>query len=104
MKVIRSLKNRRIFLKGNARKNIRQKGKFINFLRPLMATGLPLIKNVHTSLAKSVLVPLGATTAASAADAAIQKEVFGSGITALTTSNEEMEEIMEIVKSLGEPG
>ena len=41
-------------MKGNARKNIRQKGKFINFLRPLMATGLPLIKNVHTSLAKSV--------------------------------------------------
>ena len=106
MKVIRSLKNRRILLKGNTRKNITQKGKFINFLRPLMATGLQLIKNVQkcTSLAKSVLVPLGVTTTASAADAAIQKENFGSRKTALTTSNEEMEEIMKIVKSLGEPG
>ena len=36
----------------------------------------------------------------SAADAAIQKKIHGSGTTVLIISNEEMENIMEIVKSL----
>ena len=40
---------------------------------PLLKTGLPLIKNVIKPLAKSVLIPLGLTAAASAADAGIQK-------------------------------
>ena len=38
-------------------------------LGPLLKTGLPLIKNVINPLAKSVLIPLGLTAAASAADA-----------------------------------
>ena len=38
-----------------------------------MSFGLPLMKNVVTALAKSVLIPLGLTTVASAADAVIQK-------------------------------
>ena len=38
------------------------------FLGPLLKPGLPLIKNVIKPLAKSVLIPLGLTTAASAAD------------------------------------
>ena len=36
----------------------------------------------------------------SAADAAIQKKIHGSGTTVLIISNEEMENIMKIVKSL----
>ena len=40
----------------------------------------------------------------SAADAAIQKKLFGSGMTALTVSNEEMDDIVKIVKSLEELG
>ena len=43
-------------------------------LGPLLKTGLPLIKNVLKALAKSVLIPLGLTAAASATDAAIQKK------------------------------
>ena len=43
-------------------------------LGPLLKTGLPLIKNVITPLAKSVLIPLGLTAAASAADAGIHKK------------------------------
>ena len=39
-----------------------------------------------------------------AADAAIQKKNHGSGRTALIISNEEMENIMKIVKSLKESG
>ena len=39
----------------------------------------------------------------SAADATIQKKIYGSGIT-LIISNEDMEDIMKIVKSLEESG
>ena len=40
----------------------------------------------------------------SATDAAIQKKMHGSRTTALTISNEEMEDIIKIVKSLKESG
>ena len=55
-------------------------------------------------VAKSVLIPLGLTAAASAADAAIHKKMFGSGNTTLIISNEEMNDIMKIVKSLERSG
>ena len=40
-------------------------------LGPLLKTGLPLIKNVIQPLTKTVLIPLGLTAAASAADVRI---------------------------------
>ena len=40
----------------------------------------------------------------SVVDAAIQKNIYGSGSTALIISNEEMEDIMKIVKLLEESG
>ena len=42
---------------------------------------MPLIGNVIKLLAKSVLIPLGLTAAASATYAAIHKKMFGSGNT-----------------------
>ena len=52
-----------------------QSGGFLGrLLDPLLKTGLPLIKNVIKLLAKTVLIPLGLTAAASAADAGIHKE------------------------------
>ena len=57
-----------------------------------------LIENVLKPLAKSVLIPLGLTAAASETDAAIHKKMFGSGFTTLIISNEEMLDIMKIVK------
>ena len=55
-----------------------QSGGFLNrLLGPLLKTGLPLIKNVIKPLAKSVLIPLGLTAAASAADAGIHKKNIG---------------------------
>ena len=45
---------------------------------------------------------LGLTAAASAADAAIHEKMFGSGTTTLLILNEEMNDIMKIVKSLEE--
>ena len=53
---------------------------------------------------KTVLIPLGLTAAESATDAAIYKKMFGSGKTTLIISNEEMNDIMKIVKSLEESG
>ena len=96
MKVTRSLENRGILLKGTARKIISQEGGFLNYLDPLLKTGLPLIKNVLYPLAKSVLIPLGLTTTALATEATIQKNIFRSDMTALIFSNEEMEDIMKI--------
>ena len=52
-----------------------QSGGFLGrLLGPLLKTGLPLIKSVIKPLAKSVLIPLGLTTAASAADVGIHKK------------------------------
>ena len=69
-----------------------------------MTAGLPLMKNVITPLAKSVLIPLGLTATASATDAAIQKKIFRSGATVSMISNEEIEDVMKIGKSLEESG
>ena len=74
-------------------------------LGPLLKTGLPLIKNVIKPLAKSVLIPLGLTAAASAADAGIHKKILGSGnMTTLIISNDEIHDIIKIVKSLEDSG
>ena len=78
-----------------------QLGGFLSrLLGPLLKTGLPLIKNVIKPLAKSVLITLGLTAAASAADAGIHKKILGSGNTTLIISNEEMNDIMKIVQAL----
>ena len=76
-----------------------------NFSHKLLRkTGLPLMKNVVTPLAKSVLIPLGLTVVESPKDAAIYKKMFASGITTWVISNEEMNDIMKIVKCLKESG
>ena len=83
-----------------------QSGGFLGrLLGPLLKAGLPLIKNVIKQLAKIGLIPLGLTAAASAAVAGIHKEVLGSGnnIT-LIMSNDEIEHIIKIVKSLADSG
>ena len=74
------------------------------------------MKNVIKPLAKSVSIPLGLTAAASLADAEIHKKILGSDCpldyaqltsssspynnTILIISNDEMNDIFEIVKSL----
>ena len=82
---------------------IGQPGGFLGkLLRPLQKTGLPLIGTVLKPLAKSDLIPLGLT--ATATDAAVHKKMFGFGVTTLIIFNEEMNHIMEIVRSLEESG
>ena len=68
-----------------------QSGGFLGrLLGPLQRTGLPLMKSVIKPFAKSVLVPLGLTAAASAADAGIHKKILGSSYnnTILIISND----------------
>ena len=65
--------------KNQLSKMIQSGGILGRLLRPLLKTGLPLIKNVIKPLAKGVLIPLGLTTRASAADAGIRKKILGSG-------------------------
>ena len=80
-----------------------QSGGFLGrLLGPLLKTGLPLMKSVIKPLAKSVLILLRLTAATSAADAGIHKKMLGSGHnnTTLMISNDEMDDILKIVKSL----
>ena len=51
---------------------------------------MPLTKDVLNPLVKSLLIPVGSTAAASVKDAAIHKKIFGSAMTTLIISNEEM--------------
>ena len=85
-----------------------QSGGFLGtILGPLLRSGLPLMKSVIKPLAKCVLVPLGLTAAASAADAGIHKKILGFGHnnnTTLIISNNEMDNILKIVKSLENSG
>ena len=82
---------------------IGQSGRFFGtLLGPLLKTSLPLMKNVLKPLAKIILIPLGLTAAPSATDAAIHKKTFVSGTTTLAISNEETNDIMNIVDSFEE--
>ena len=82
---------------------IQSRGFLGRLFGPLLKTGLPLIKNVIKPFAKSVLIPLGFTAAASATDAGMHKKVLGSRTTTTTTtliiSNDEMKDIIKLVKS-----
>ena len=74
-------------------KTIQSGGFLSRLLGSLLKIGLPLIKNVIKPLAKSILIPLGLTAAASAADAGIHKKILGSANTTL---------IISIVQALGD--
>ena len=63
---------------------------------PLMKVAMPLAKNV--------LTPLGISAAMSAIDGSIKNKILGSGMTTLIISNDEMNDILKIVKSLENSG
>ena len=73
-----------------------QKGGFLRFLAPLLKSGLPLLKSVIKPFGM-----VGLTAAASATNAAINKKILGSGNhTTLIISNDYMQDLLKIVKSL----
>ena len=100
IKVIKPWENGDISSKGITRKMTSQEWAFLNFLRPLMISDLPLIISALTPLAKDVLLPFGLLAGMSATDAAIQKQIYGSGSTPLMTSKDETVDIIKVVKSL----
>ena len=98
---------------------VMQWGGFLGrLLGPLLKTGLPLIKNVIKPSAKSVLIPPGLTEAASVADGGIHKKILVSGhyrtlssvshihpsCATLIISNNEMENVIKVVKSFDDSG
>ena len=102
-------------------RKIVQSGGFLgSLLGPLLKPGLPLIGNVLKPLPKRVLMPLRLIAAESAADAAIHQKMFAFGRvvkvsdrtrpsdlalrTLLMISNEEMNDVMKIIKSFEESG
>ena len=74
-----------------------QSGGFLGNLLGKLAG--PLMK-VAMPLAKNVLARLGISAAMSAIDGSIKKKMFGSGTTTLIISNDEMDDILKLVKSL----
>ena len=62
------------------------------------------MKNLLKPLTKSVSIPLKLAQAASTTDSAIQKNIFGSGMTTMIISNKEINDIMKIIKSLKQAG
>ena len=78
-----------------------QSGGFLGNLLGKLAG--PLMK-VAVPLAKNVLAPLGIPAAMSAIDGSIKKKMIGSGMTTLIISNDEMDDILKIVKSLENSG
>ena len=66
---------------------ILQSGCFLGrLLRPLIKVDLPLMKNILKSLTKNLLIPLGLTAAASAADPRIHETILVSGCESLLAS------------------
>ena len=63
---------------------------------PLMEVAVPLAKNV--------LAPLEISSAISAIDGSIKKKMLGSRMTTLIISNDEMNDILKMVKSLENSG
>ena len=63
---------------------------------PLMKVAMPLAKNISA--------PSGLSAAMSATDGSIKKKMLGSGATTLIISNDEMDDILKIVKSLENSG
>ena len=78
-----------------------QSGSFLGNLLGKLAG--PLMK-VAMPLAKNVFAPLGLSAAMSAIDGSIKKKILGTGTTTLIISNDEMDDILKIVKSLENSG
>ena len=77
-----------------------QQSGLLKLLAPLLKSGLPLLKSLIKPLSMFRL-----TAAASATDAIINKEILGSGNhTKLITSNDDLNDLLEVIKSLEENG
>ena len=106
IKVIKPLKKiGEVSLKIATEKISSQEGGFLgNFLAPLMKVGLPLMKYVLTPLDKKYFEAIRINSSSVSNRRNYSKNIYGSGTTTLIISNEEIQEILKIVKSLKESG
>ena len=93
-KVVKSLEKRLILWKETTKKLLNKKKCFSIF-----STALVLMKNILTILAKSVLISLGLTAAASETGLVIPKKTFESATAAWIISNNKKQDIKQRVKS-----
>ena len=84
--------------KAQINKTIKQGGN----LGTLLMSFLPKLKKPAVSIEKNILAPLELSAAMSATDAAIQKKMYGSGITTLIISNDDLNDLIKIVTALEE--
>ena len=84
--------------KAQINKMIKEGG---NFGRLLMSF-LPKFIKPAISIGKNILATLESSAAMSATDAAIQKQMYGSGMTALIISNDDLEDLIKIITALEE--
>ena len=61
----------------------------------LLMDFLPKLIKSAISIGKNILAPLGLSAAMSAAGAAIQKKMYGSGIKTLTISNDDLDDLIK---------
>ena len=99
MKVIKSLENRQILLKGTIENLLVEKENLLVFLGHMIA-GLPLRWILLTPIAKIVLLQFGLSAGMAATDELIQQKIYESRATALTISNKKPQKIS--LKSLEE--
>ena len=69
------------------------------FLESLLSESAGPLMKVAVPSAKNILAPSGITAAASTIDVGIQKKIHGSATTNLIISNEEMNDIIKIVRA-----
>ena len=74
------------------------------FLGNLLGKLVGSLMKVAVPLVKNVLAPLGISAAISVIDGSIKKKMLGSETTTLIISNDEMDDILKIVKSLENSG
>ena len=74
------------------------------FSARLLCRFLPKLIKPAISVGKNILVPLGLSAAMSGIDRAIQKSMFGYGITTLKIGNKEFSDMMKIIKVLKDHG
>ena len=92
------------FIKMDYYTNQQSRKGFLNSLRPLLTAGLPLMKSVLTLLAENFFNISIISSNVSNRCSYSKKINQESRTTELTTSNEEMEDIIKIVKSLKQSG
>ena len=71
-------------------------------LGELLMSFLPKLIKPAISIGKNILAPLGLSASMSATDAAIQKKMYGSGMTTLIISNNDMDDLIKTITTLEE--